>query len=236
MKLSTHGKTILKRLEGFSAVAYIPVPGDVPTLGYGFTEGVRMGDTMTREEADRRLTAILAPYESVVGASCTNPPNQNEFDAMTLLCFNIGVSGFKKSTVLRCHNAGDHQAAARAFGLWNKSSGKVYTGLTRRRAEEAALYLTPVPDDVSDPPVPEMPQTIDAESSMSQSPINRAGVVAGGTAAVATVSETARTIADVKYSTQSLGDWLIPVLLLCIVGLCGYMVWQRISQRRGGWA
>jgi lysozyme len=236
MKLSTHGKTILQRLEGFSAVAYIPVPGDVPTLGYGFTEGVQMGDTITREEADRRLLPILAPYESAVTELCTRQPNQNEFDAMVLLCFNIGVNGFKKSTVLRCHNAGDHQAAARAFALWNKSGGRVYTGLTRRRAEEAALYLMPVPDDVSDPVVPEMPQTVDAESRMSQSPINRAGVVAGGTAAVATVSETARTIADVKYSTQSLGDWLVPVLLLCVVGLCGYMVWQRISQRRGGWA
>ena len=120
--------------------------------------------------------------------------------------------------------------------MWNKSSGKDYTGLTRRRAEEAALYLTPVPDDVSDPVAPQMPQTVDAESGMAQSPINRAGVVAGGTAAVATVSETARTIADVKYSTQALGDWLVPVLLLCVVGLCGYVVWQRINQRRGGGA
>lgn len=236
MKLSNHGKTILKRLEGFSAVAYQPVPNDKITIGYGFTEGVRMGDTITREEADRRLLRILVPYESAVLAACTSPPNQNEFDAMVLLCFNIGIGGFKKSTVLRCHNAGDHQAAARAFGLWNKSSGKVYTGLTRRRAEEAALYLTPVPDDVSDPVAPQMPQTVDAESGMAQSPINRAGVVAGGTAAVATVSETARTIADVKYSTQALGDWLVPVLLLCVVGLCGYVVWQRINQRRGGWA
>ena len=236
MKLSIHGRTLLKRLEGFSAVAYQPVPNDKITIGYGFTEGVRMGDTITREEADRRLVTELVPYEHAVERGCTNSPNQNEFDAMVLLCFNIGVGGFKKSTVLRCHNAGDHQAAARAFGLWNKSSGKVYTGLTRRRAEEAALYLTPVPDDVSDPVAPEMPQTVDAESRMSQSPINRAGVVAGGTAAVATVSETARTIADVKYGTQSLGDWLVPVLLLCVVGLCGYMVWQRVSQRRGGWA
>ena len=71
---------------------------------------------------------------------------------------------------------------------------------------------------------------------VGSSPINRAGVVAGGTAAVATVSETARTLADVKSSTQSLGDWLLPVLLLCVVGLCAYVVWQRVSQRRGGWA
>lgn len=236
MKLSTHARQKLQRLEGFRGAAYIPVPGDRVTIGYGFTKGVQMGDTMTREQADIRLMTELVPYEQAVQRGCTNPPNQNEFDAMVLLCFNIGTTGFLKSTVLRCHNAGDHQAAARAFGLWNKSSGKVYAGLTRRRAEESALYLTPMPDDVSDPIAPEMPQRIDPESSMAASPINRAGVVAGGTAAVATVSETARTIADVKYSTQSLGDWLVPVLLLCVVGLCGYMVWQRIQQRKGGWA
>ena len=236
LKLSAQGHKTLQRLEGFRSRAYIPVPGDVPTIGYGFTHGVRMGDTMTRAEADARLLNEVVPYEQAVERGCTRKPNQNQFDAMVLLCFNIGIAGFLKSTVLKCHNAGDHQSAARAFGLWNKSSGRVYAGLTRRRAEESALYLTPVPDDVSDPIAPEMPQQIDAESSMAQSPINRAGVVAGGTAAVATVSETARTLSDVKYSAQSLGDWLVPVLLLCVVGLCGYMVWQRVMQRRGGWA
>jgi lysozyme len=173
-----------------------------------------------------------------VWQGCTREPNQNEFDAMVLLCFNIGPAGFKKSTVLKAHNRGDHQAAARAFGLWNKSGGKVYAGLTKRRAEESALYLTPMPDDVSDPPegpIAEMPQTVDAESRMTESPINRAGVVAGGTAAVATVAETARTVAEVKYSVSSLGDWLVPLLLVAVVVLCGYVVWQRVNQRREGW-
>ena len=93
-----------------------------------------------------------------------------------------------------------------------------------------------MPDDVSDPITPEMPQRIDPESSMVESPINRSAVVAGGTAAVATVAETARTVADVKYSTQALGDWLVPVLLIAVVALCGYVVWTRVKQRREGWA
>lgn len=236
MRLSNPSRERLKRLEGFRSKAYIPVPGDVPTIGYGFTHGVKMGDVMTRAEADARLIEELRPYEMAVWQGCTNEPNQNEFDAMVLLCFNIGPAGFKRSTVLKAHNRGDHQAAARAFGLWNKSGGKVYAGLTKRRAEEAVLYLTPEPDDVSDPITLEMPQRIDPESTMAQSPINRAGVVAGGTAAVATVAETARTVADVKYSTQALGDWLVPVLLIAVVALCGFMVWQRIRQRREGWA
>jgi lysozyme len=71
---------------------------------------------------------------------------------------------------------------------------------------------------------------------MSASSINRAGVVAGGTAAAATVAETARTVADVKYSAQSLGDWLVPVLLLAVVVLCGYIVWERVKVRREGWS
>jgi len=77
---------------------------------------------------------------------------------------------------------------------------------------------------------------VDAESPMHASPINRAGVVAGGTAAVATVAETARTVAEVKYSVSSLGDWMLPILLVLVVVLCGYMIWQRWRQRSQGWA
>lgn len=238
MRLSLSARERLKRLEGFRANAYIPVPGDRVTIGYGFTDGVKIGDRMTREEADARLVEELRPYEMAVWQGCTREPNQNEFDAMVLLCFNIGPAGFKRSTVLKAHNRGDCQAAARAFGLWNKSGGKVYAGLTKRRSEESALYLTPMPDDMSDPPegaIEAMPQTVDAESPMHASPINRAGVVAGGTAAVATVAETARTVAEVKYSVASLGDWMLPILLVLVVVLCGFVVWQRVNQRKEGW-
>lgn len=232
MKLSPQGRAKLKAYEGFRAEAYIPVPGDVPTIGYGFTAGVTMGMTMTRAQADARLTTELGPYERAVEQACTRKPNQNQLDAMVSLCWNIGIAGFRRSTVLKAHNRGDHQAAARAFGLWNKSSGMVYAGLTRRRAEEAATYLTPT----DDAPLTSMPQQIDSESRMTESPMNRAGVVAGGTAAVATVAETARTVADVKYSTAALGDWLVPILLVAVVALCGYLIWQRVRQRAQGWA
>jgi len=238
MRLSLPSRERLKRLEGFRANAYIPVPGDRVTIGYGFTDGVKIGDRMTREEADARLVEELRPYEMAVWQGCTREPNQNEFDAMVLLCFNIGPAGFRRSTVLKAHNRGDCQAAARAFGLWNKSGGNVYAGLTKRRAEESALYLTPMPDDMSDPPegaIEAMPQSVDAESPMHASPINRAGVVAGGTAAVATVAETARTVAEVKYSVASLGDWMLPILLALVVVLCGFVVWQRVNQRKEGW-
>lgn len=240
MKISYDTLETLKDLEKFVPKAYIPVPGDVPTIGYGFTRGVRMGDTMTKLQADKRLLEELLPYEAAVAQGCTVTPNQNQFDAMVLLCYNIGINGFKRSSVLKAHNRRDFLAASRAFGLWNKSGGKVYRGLTRRRAMEAALYLKPVAAELAQleaatPAVEAMPQSVDAESTMAQSPINRAGVAAGGTAAVAAVAETARTVADVKSSATMLGEWLVPVLLVAVIGLCGYMIWQRYNQRKEGW-
>lgn len=227
MRTSNQGISLIKEFEGFRDHAYRD-PVGIWTIGYGFTKGVRSGDTMTREQAEQRLRDELGQYERAVEQATGGSVTQAQFDALVSFAWNVGIKGMAGSSVIKAHNRGDHQAAARAFALWNKAGGKVWPGLTRRRAAEAAMYL-------SGEPV-EMPQAVEPESHMTASPINRASVVAGGTAAVATVAETARTVADVKYSVTSLGDWLIPILLLVIVGLCGYLVWQRVRQRREGWA
>jgi lysozyme len=118
--------------------------------------------------------------------------------------------------------------------LWNKSGGVVYAGLTRRRAAEAALYLTPVAAEEREQP--EMPQTVDHERPMTASTINRASVVAGGTATVAAVSETVQTVNGLKHGVSELGDWLVPALLVAVVVLAGYIVWERIKMRQQGWS
>lgn len=238
MKTSARGIRLIQQFEGFRSKAYRDVVG-VWTIGYGFTKGVKDGDTITLEQASKRLQKELAEYERGVSEACQIAPNQNQFDALVSFSFNVGIAGMKKSSVIKAHNREDYQAAGRAFGLWNKAGGKVYPGLTRRRAAESALYLEPMHDEVSEPvegPLDDMPQQVDGERPMSASTINRASVVAGGTAAVATVAETARTVADVKYSVGQLGDWIVPILLLIVVALCGYIVWERVKQRKGGWA
>ena len=247
-RLSIAGRERLKKFEGFRAKAYIPVAGDRLTIGYGFTRGVKPGDTITRGEADLRLQDELVLYERTVEETCTLIPNNNEFDAMVLLCYNIGPgwkgprrppgakNGFRQSTVLKAHNRGDKEAASRAFGLWNLSGGVEYPGLVTRRAQEAALYLRPSAQELAKLEPDAMPQTIDPESKMSESTINRASVVAGGTAAAATVAETVRTAADIKYSAASLGDWVIPLLLIAVVALCAYIILQRYKQRAQGWS
>ena len=230
MKTSNRGLSLIVQFEGFRPDAYL-VPVGIPTIGFGFIRGVKMGDKMTLAEARDRLKREIVEYEQGVLAACTRQPNQNQFDAFVCFAFNVGVAGFKKSSVLKAHNRGDYQAAARAFGLWVKAGGKTWPGLVRRRSAEASLYLDPIDqEDI------EMPQKIEPERSMASSEINRASVVAGSTATLAAVSETVDAINSVKHGVHGLGDWLVPVLLLAVAGLCGYVIWQRLLQRSGGWA
>ncbi|SFF14639.1 lysozyme [Paracidovorax wautersii] len=227
------------------------------TIGWGFTEGVREGDRMTLQEADARLAVELDKIATAVRAACTVPPNENQLAAMVVLAYNIGLGwsgsskpkgakdGFRQSSVLKAHNRGDTAAAARAFRLWNKAGGEVSPGLEARRLAESQLYLTPASGPAgaaASPAAPVddvqtlMPQAVDAERPLTASTINRASVAAGGTAAVATIAETARTVTDIKSSAERLGDWLLPMLLVGIVLLCGYIVWERVKVRREGWS
>lgn len=229
MKTSARGIALIREFEGFSEVAYADVV-NVWTIGYGFTKGVKPGDKMTRQQADERLAEELREYEEGIEQACSAPLNQNQFDALACFTWNVGIGGMKKSSVVRAHNRGDTEAAARAFSLWNKAGGKVYPGLVRRRAAEAALYLEPVGE------VQAMPQAVEAEKPMSASTINRASVIAGGTAAAASVSEVLNAVNSVKDGVEGLGPWLVPALLAAVVGLCGYIVWQRFGMRRSGQA
>lgn len=214
--------------------------GNPWTIGYGFTKGVKEGDRMTVAEADARLDAELREYVSGVKSACSITPNENELAAMVVLAWNIGIGGFKRSTVVKCHNRDDKLAAARAFRLWNKAGGEVSPGLETRRAAESALYLKPVAAPVEAPkemePPDVMPQSVDAERPMTASTINRAGVIAGGTATVATVAETVNTVGYIKRGVDDIQDWIVPILLIVAVGAVGYIVWERVNQRRQGWA
>jgi len=142
MKTGPAGLDLIKRNEGCRLTAYQDVVG-VLTIGYGDTQNVQPGLRITQQEAEGRLADRLErEFEpGVLAAIAGAPTTQNQFDAMVSLAYNIGVGAFKRSTVARMHKAGDHSAAAGAFGLWNKAGGRILAGLTRRRKEEAELYL-----------------------------------------------------------------------------------------------
>jgi lysozyme len=230
LKTSKKGIQVIKEFEGCKLKSYQDIVG-VWTIGYGFTKGVSPNDTMTQTECEERLLEELASYEQAVHEGTGGEYTQNQFDAMVSLAWNIGIAGFRKSSVLKAHVRGDYQAAARAFGLWNKAGGKVVAGLTRRRAAESVLYLTP---EAYEPKL-DMPQRVDEERPMTSSTINRAGVIAGGTATIAGVSQTIDTVNNLKYSIASLGDWLVPALLVLTIVSVGYIIYERVMQRKNGW-
>jgi len=136
------GIDLLKDFEGFRERAYLDVVG-VPTIGYGFTKGVQLGDHMTQAEGQERLKTEIAEFEGGVITACTRLPSPNQLAALVCLAYNIGINAFRKSTVLRLHNAGDFTGAADAFRMWCKAGPRVVTGLVNRREAERALYLTP---------------------------------------------------------------------------------------------
>ena len=122
--------------EGFKDRAYIPVPGDVPTIGFGTTDGVKMGDKITVERALVRLLADASKFEKAVKRCAPVPMHQREFDAFVSLTYNIGEGAFCSSTLVRRLNAGDYAGACREILRWDKAGGRQLPGLTKRREAE----------------------------------------------------------------------------------------------------
>lgn len=225
----------IARSEGCRLKAY-RCPAGQWTIAWGHTEGVRPGDTMTQAQADETLRIDLSIFSESVKSMLTRQASDNELGAMVSLAYNIGLAGFRKSTVLRKHNEGDLQSAARAFGLWNKSKGQVLSGLTARRAREAALYLTPDGDES----LP-MPQSVDAEKSITASRSVIGGVVAGAAtvAGVAVAPEFPVTPQDAQAMAgvaSAFGLTALSAALPHVVALAGvaYSIWARIDDRRKG--
>lgn len=136
---------LIKRNEGCVLRTYRDSVG-VPTIGYGHTgPDVTLGLEISQERAEELLRQDLAHFEDGVDDILADnvDTSDNQFGAMVSLAYNVGLGNFRKSSVLRDHNAGNHAAAADAFLLWDKAGGEVLTGLVRRRHEERQLYLTP---------------------------------------------------------------------------------------------
>lgn len=138
--INDRGLKIVKDSEGCELTAY-RCPAGVWTVGYGSTgPHVHPGLKIALSEAEDLLLDDLRRFEVAVDEAAPNSTD-NQFSAMVCLAFNIGISAFKRSTVLRRHLRNDRKGAAAAFSMWVKASGKRLPGLVTRRAKEASLYL-----------------------------------------------------------------------------------------------
>lgn len=121
--------------EGYRSEAYKDIAG-VPTIGYGETAGVKMGDTTTPERALVQLLSSTEKHADAIRECIKVPLYQYEFDAYVSLAYNIGTSAFCSSTLVKKLNQGDYQGACEQIKRWNKSKGKVIQGLVNRRESE----------------------------------------------------------------------------------------------------
>lgn len=122
--------------EGYREAAYIPVPGDVATIGFGTTENVRLGDKTDPVSALQKKLEDIEKFEASIRACVTVPLQQNEFDAYLSLSYNIGASAFCGSTLVKKLNAGDYAGACDQILRWDKFKGSALKGLTIRREAE----------------------------------------------------------------------------------------------------
>lgn len=173
MRVSESGKEFIRLHEGEVLKVYLDQAG-LPTFGIGhlLTDEEKakypVGAVITKEVSRRYFEKDLDKHSQAIRDLVRVPLNQNQFDAVSSLIFNIGVgkvnpktgkpNGFLGSSVLRHLNNGDYEKAADAFLVWNKTTINkkkvVSKGLDRRRKEERALFLTPSEAGAVHPPSP----------------------------------------------------------------------------------
>lgn len=142
MYISDRGVELIAKYEGCRLEAY-KCPAGVWTIGYGHTAGVKQGDKLSSQEtAKALLKEDLKKYGGYVNQCVKEgilsfPLTQNQFDALTSFCYNCGNGSLR-----RLVNGRDAATIAEKLLLYNKGGGKVLAGLTRRREEERALFLS----------------------------------------------------------------------------------------------
>ena len=131
--------------EGYSDRAIIPVPGDVPTIGFGTTAGVKLGDTITPPQALARALVDVQQFEGAIKTCVTVPLTQNEYDAYVSFAYNVGRRAFCQSTLVKKLNLGDFKGACDELLRWRFFQGKdcalpenrrLCGGLVKRREAE----------------------------------------------------------------------------------------------------
>lgn len=135
MNISKNGIELIKQFEGCVLTSYKDSAG-IPTIGYGHTAGVKMGQTITKEKAEDYLRLDLAVFENrVMRYDNIYHWTQNEFDALVSFAYNIG-------SIKSLTNDGKRtkEEIKNAIPLYNKAGGKVLNGLKRRREAELALF------------------------------------------------------------------------------------------------
>lgn len=174
MRISNKGIELIKQFEGCKLKAYKD-PAGVPTIGYGHTAGVKMGDAITQEQANELLRDDLVIYEGKVDKYDDKYHwNQNQFDALVSFAYNIGSIDQLTSNGRR-----SIKTISDKILEYNKAGGKKLEGLVRRRKAEKALFDEAVEGDssaVEPQPNNSTPKETEAKDEAQASPYKVGGV------------------------------------------------------------
>ncbi|ATO56909.1 lysozyme [Bartonella sp. 1-1C] len=143
-KISKNCLNYLKKWEGLRLHAYRDASG-IWTIGYGHTEKagkpmVVEGMVITERKAETMLLTDLRQYERAVEKAVYVDLSDEQFGALVSFCYNIGITAFQNSTLLKKLNKGDYESVPIELQKWTKAGGKRLKGLVHRRAAEAGLW------------------------------------------------------------------------------------------------
>lgn len=143
MKINQAGIDLIKSFEGCKLQAYDdPLHPGLITIGYGHTGGVKLGTSITQEQAEAFLLSDLSSFEASVSKLVNVSLTSNQFSALVSFAYNLGPRSLQNSTLLKLLNQGHHSLAADEFLKWTHSNGATIPGLVRRREAERALFLS----------------------------------------------------------------------------------------------
>ena len=140
MKTSEACIAEIKELEGYRETAYQD-PKGIWTVGYGWTQGVHAGTTMTESAADQALRARIGQIERAIAAAVEVPLTQGQFDALVDFEYNLGRGSFDHSELRKLLNKRQYRAAAEQFPRWCHAGDQTLPGLLKRRLVEEGWFL-----------------------------------------------------------------------------------------------
>jgi lysozyme len=143
MRISQNGVEFIKQKEGIKLTEYLDVAGK-PTIGVGhlIRPNEKFPHLLTMDQVDSLLRDDLSRIEAVINEYVEVKIDQNQFDALCSLTFNIGTSAFMTSTFLKLLNEGHILKSADAMLHWDHVGKMESPGLLQRRRDEAKLFLS----------------------------------------------------------------------------------------------
>lgn len=140
LSVSLAGILSIANFEGFADKVMIPVPGDMPTGGFGHADKrLPVGQYVSKAQAVVWLKDDIEKHRAYLVKCVKVPLSQSEFDAYLSFAFNVGGNAFCNSSLLKKLNSGDYQGACEGLREWVYSGGVKYRGLETRRNIERLM-------------------------------------------------------------------------------------------------